>query len=121
MKQVLVVDDSGVIRKVARRILEGLKFQTAEAEDGQKGLDACSFLMPDAVIVDWNMPQVDGFEFVRELRRMPGGGRPKILFCLSESDVGQIARAMHLGADDYIMKPFDREVVLEKMQAIGMV
>ena len=121
MKQVLVVDDSDVIRKVARRILEGLKFQTAEAADGQKGLDACSFLMPDAIMVDWNMPNVDGYEFLRELRKMPGGGRPKILFCLSESDIGQIARAMHLGADDYIMKPFDREVVLEKMHAVGMV
>ena len=121
MKQVLIVDDSAVIRKVARRILEGMKFQTSEAEDGEKGLEACSFLMPDAIMLDWSMPAVDGYEFLRELRRMPGGDRPKVLFCVSENDLGQIARAMHLGADDYIMKPFDRPIMQSKMHEIGLV
>ena len=72
MKQVLVVDDSTVIRKVAKRILEGLNFQTLEAEDGAKALSACTFVMPDAILLDWNMPVMDGFEFLRELRKMPG-------------------------------------------------
>ena len=121
MKQILVVDDSAVIRKVATRILEGMRFQTAEAEDGRKALSACSFLMPDAILLDWNMPVMDGFEFLRELRKMPGGMRPKVVFCTTENDVAHIARAMHAGADEYIMKPFDKEIVQSKFEEIGLV
>ena len=121
MKQILVVDDSAVIRKVATRILEGMRFQTAEAEDGRKALSACSFLMPDAILLDWNMPVMDGFEFLRELRKMPGGARPKVVFCTTENDVAHIARAMHAGADEYIMKPFDKEIVQSKFEEIGLV
>jgi two-component system chemotaxis response regulator CheY len=120
MKQVLVVDDSPVIRKIARRILEGMSFQTSEAVDGKQALNACSFLMPDAIIVDWSMPVMDGFEFLKELRRTPGGDKPKVLFCTSEYDVAQIARAMHAGADDILMKPFDKELVKAKFEDIGV-
>jgi two-component system, chemotaxis family, chemotaxis protein CheY len=120
MKQVLVVDDSPVIRKIARRILEGMSFQTSEAGDGKQALSACSFLMPDAIIVDWSMPVLDGFEFMKQLRRMPGGDKPKILFCTSEYDVAQIARAMHAGADDILMKPFDQDLVKTKFEDIGV-
>ena len=120
MKQVLVVDDSPVIRKTARRILEGMSFQTAEAIDGKEALTACTFLMPDAIIVDWSMPIVDGFEFMKQLRRMPGGEKPKVLFCTSEYDVAQIARAMHSGADDVLMKPFDKDIVKAKFEDIGV-
>jgi two-component system chemotaxis response regulator CheY len=121
MKQVLVVDDSSVIRKVAKRILEGMRLQTTEAEDGQKALAACSFLMPDAILLDWNMPVMDGFEFLRELRKMPGGTKPKVVFCTTENDVAHIARAMHAGADEYIMKPFDKQIVQSKLEEIGLV
>ena len=121
MKQILVVDDSAVIRKVATRILEGMRFQTAEAEDGRKALSACTYLMPDAILLDWNMPVMDGFEFLRELRRMPGGARPKVVFCTTENDVAHIARAMHAGADEYIMKPFDKEIMQSKFEEIGLV
>ena len=121
MKQILVVDDSVVIRKVATRILEGMRFQTAEAEDGRKALSACSFLMPDAILLDWNMPVMDGFDFLRALRKMPGGSRPKVVFCTTENDVAHIARAMHAGADEYIMKPFDKEIMQSKFEEIGLV
>jgi two-component system, chemotaxis family, chemotaxis protein CheY len=120
VKQVLVVDDSPVIRKIARRILEGMRLRTSEAADGREALAACSFQMPDALFVDGNMPVLDGFEFLKELRRMPGGERPKIVFCTSEHDVSQIARAMHAGADDFIMKPFDRELVRSKFEGLGL-
>jgi two-component system chemotaxis response regulator CheY len=120
MMQVLVVDDSPVIRKVARRILEGMNLQTSEAIDGKQALSACSFLMPDAIIVDWSMPVLDGFEFIKQLRRLPGGEKPKILFCTSEYEVAHIARAMHAGADDVLMKPFDKEIVKAKFDDIGM-
>ncbi len=119
MKQVLVVDDSPVIRKIARRILEGMRLQTSEATDGMQAMAACSFLMPDAILVDWSMPELDGFGFVKQLRRMPGGERPKVVFCMSEYDVAQIARAMHAGADEIMLKPFDREVVQSKFEGVS--
>ncbi len=121
MTQALVVDDSAVIRKVARRIFEGMQFETTEAEDGQKALSACKFLMPDVILLDWNMPVMDGFAFLRELRKMPGGTKPKVLFCTTENDVAHIARAMHAGADDYILKPFDRDIMKTKFEEIGLV
>jgi len=121
MKQVLVVDDSTVIRKVAKRILEDLHFYTAEAEDGRKALSACSAAMPDAILLDWNMPVMDGFEFLRELRRLPGGLKPKVVFCTTENDVAHIARAIHAGADEYIMKPFDKNIMLSKLEQIGLI
>src|ERR1700728_2467226 len=93
MRTCLVVDDSSVIRKVARRILEGLDFQIIEAEDGEKALDACKRGLPDAILLDWNMPVMDGYEFLGNLRRMPGGEQPKVVFCTTENDVAHIARA----------------------------
>ncbi len=121
MKHCLVVDDSSVIRKVARRILEDLGFTISEAEDGQKALDHCAADMPDAVLLDWNMPVVDGMEFLVALRKMPGGSEPKVVFCTTENDVAQIARAIHAGADEYIMKPFDREIVEAKFAEAGLI
>ena len=121
MKTCLVVDDSSVIRKVARRILEGLAFQITEAEDGRQALQHCERELPDAVLLDWNMPVMDGYEFLKALRRLPGGDRPKVVFCTTEHDVAQIARALHAGADDCILKPFDREIVQEKFQGVGLI
>lgn len=121
MKTCLVVDDSSVIRKVARRILEGMDFAITEAEDGQEAIDACQRELPDAVLLDWNMPRMDGYEFLRTLRRMPGGDRPKVVFCTTENEVAQIARALHAGADEYIMKPFDKDIVAAKFQEVGLV
>ncbi len=121
MKQVLVVDDSSVIRKVAKRILEGLRFEISEAENGRIAIEACMRRMPDAILLDWNMPIMDGFEFMRELRRLPGGTDPKIVFCTTENDVAHIARAMHAGADEYIMKPFDKDIVRSKFEEIGLI
>src|SRR5205085_9856188 len=121
MKSCLVVDDSSVIRKVARRILEGLDFEISEAEDGEQALDVCRRLMPDAVLLDWNMPKMDGYEFLRALRRMPDGDRPKVVFCTTENDVAHIARALHAGANEYIMKPFDKEIVEAKFQEVGLI
>ena len=120
MKTCLVVDDSSVIRKVARRILEGLQFQIIEAEDGEQALQACQNQLPDAVLLDWNMPKMDGYEFLRQLRRMPGGDVPRVVFCTTENDVGHIARALHAGANEYIMKPFDKDIVEAKLQEVGL-
>jgi len=121
MKSCLVVDDSSVIRKVARRILEGLEFQIFEAEDGEQALDVCRNRMPDAVLLDWNMPKMDGYEFLRVLRRLPDGDRLKVVSCTTENDVAHIARALHAGANEYIMKPFDKEIVEAKFQEVGLI
>ena len=121
MKHCLVVDDSAVVRKVARRILEGLAFRITEAEDGEQALAACRQEMPDGVLLDWNMPVMDGYEFLRELRKTPEGRAPKVVFCTTENDVAHIARAMHAGADEYVMKPFDREIMTAKLQEVGLV
>ena len=121
MKHCLIVDDSAVIRKVARRILEGLSFRISEAEDGQQALLACQGEMPEAILLDWNMPVMDGYEFLRALRKLPNGTEPKVVFCTTENDVAHIARALHAGADEYIMKPFDKEIMTAKFQEVGLV
>jgi two-component system chemotaxis response regulator CheY len=121
MKHCLVVDDSSVIRKVARRILEGFDFRITEAEDGQKALDACNQGMPDAILLDWNMPVLDGFDFLKQLRKLPGGKEPKVVFCTTENDIAHIAKAMRAGADEYIMKPFDKDIVEAKFQEVGLI
>ena len=121
MKTCLVVDDSSVIRKVARRILEGLDFEIVEAEDGEQALDVCRRQLPEAILLDWNMPKMDGYEFLRMLRKLPGGDLPKVVFCTTENDVAHIARALHAGANEYIMKPFDKEIVEAKFQEVGLI
>jgi len=121
MKTCMVVDDSSVIRKVARRILEGLEFQVVEAEDGEQAIEACRQQLPDAILLDWNMPNMDGYEFLRLLRRLPGGDAPRVVFCTTENDVAHIARALHAGANEYIMKPFDKDIVESKFQEVGLI
>ena len=121
MKNCLIVDDSSVVRKVARRILEGLNFEITEAEDGEQAVAACRSRMPDVILLDLNIPKLDGYEFIRLLRRMPNGGQPRVVFCTTENDVAHIARALHAGADEYIMKPFDKEIVEAKFQEVGVI
>jgi two-component system, chemotaxis family, chemotaxis protein CheY len=121
VKHCLVVDDSSVIRKVARRILEGFQFQISEAEDGEQALELCRQALPDAILLDWNMPVMDGYEFLKQLRQMPGGTLPKVVFCTTENDVGHIARALRAGANEYIMKPFDKDIVEAKFQEVGLI
>lgn len=121
MKTCLVVDDSSVIRKVARRILEELNFSIKEAEDGQVALDKCREQMPDAVLLDWNMPVMDGLEFLRSLRKEQGGSEPIVVFCTTENDMNHITEAISAGANEYIMKPFDREIIESKFAEAGLV
>jgi two-component system chemotaxis response regulator CheY len=119
MKTCLIVDDSRVIRKVSRHILETLGFTVAEAENGQLGLDACAQAMPDVVLLDWNMPVMTGIEFIVHLRQRPGGEKPKVVFCTTENDVAHIREAISAGADEYVMKPFDHETLQIKLQLVG--
>lgn len=121
MKSCLVVDDSRVIRMVARRILEELQFEIVEAADGQEALDACRKRMPDAILLDWNMPVMSGIDFLRNLRGESGGDAPIVVFCTTENDISHITEAMQAGANEYIMKPFDRDIIESKFSEVGLV
>ncbi len=120
MKSCLVVDDSKVIRMVARKILEELNFEVQEAEDGQAAVEACKKRMPDGVLLDWNMPVMDGIEFLHELRKMPNVKNVAVVFCTTENDLEHIQQAIAAGADEYIMKPFDSEIIQTKFQQVGL-
>ncbi len=119
MKHCLVVDDSRVIRTVARRIMEEMEFVIGEAEDGMTALRSCHEKMPDIIFLDWNLPSMAGVEFVKSVRGQPGGSHPKILFCTTENDANEIAHAMAAGANNYIMKPFDRTALRAKLAELG--
>jgi two-component system, chemotaxis family, chemotaxis protein CheY len=120
MRTCLVVDDSTVVRKIARRILEELEFEVIEAEDGEEALNACKSALPEAVLLDWNMPNMDGYEFLGNLRRLPGGDAPKVVFCTTENDIDHISRALAAGANEYIMKPFAKAIISEKFAEVGL-
>lgn len=116
----LIVDDSRVVRKVARRILEAHGYTVAEAADGQQALDACRQGLPDCVLLDWNMPVMDGLSFLRALRAEHGPDNPPVVFCTTENDMDHIAQAMENGAQEYIMKPFDEEILVGKLAQVGL-
>jgi two-component system chemotaxis response regulator CheY len=120
MKTCLVVDDSKVIRKVARHILETLDFSVSEAGDGQQALDACRADVPDVVLLDWNMPVMSGIEFLRALGLEPLSRKPKVIFCTTENGVAHIRAAIDAGADEYVMKPFDRDTLESKFALVGV-
>jgi two-component system chemotaxis response regulator CheY len=105
---------------LARRILETLDFEIFEATDGQEALEACLTEMPDAILLDWNMPVMNGIDFLRNLRVSAGGEAPVVVFCTTENDMSHIVEAMQAGANEYIMKPFDKEIIEAKFTQVGL-
>jgi two-component system chemotaxis response regulator CheY len=120
MKNCLIVDDSRVTRKVARRILEELEFGVEEAEDGREGLEICRRKMPDAILLDCGLQGMTGVEFLRVLRREPSGHGPIVVFCTIENDISLITEAVTAGANEYMLKPFDREIVKSVLSEVGL-
>ena len=120
-KTCLIVDDSKMIRRVATRILRDLKIEASEAGDGREAMDMCRTAMPDAILLDWNMPMMDGLSFLKALRKEPGGKAPIVVFCTAERDVIKIAEALDAGADEYVMKPFDSDIIESKFFEAGLV
>ncbi len=120
LRTCLVVDDSRVVRKVARRILEDLHFTCDEAEDGMQAYNYCAHTMPEVILLDWNMPVMSGIEFLEKLRALPAGNDPRVVFCTTENDMAHIQRAMMAGANEYIMKPFDTDIIKSKFIQIGL-
>lgn len=121
MRHCLVVDDSEVVRRVARRILETLGFEVSEAENGQEAVERCVARMPDAVIVDWQMPVLNGLEFLGALRLATKGPRPYIFYCTTDNDPSELSRAFMGGADNYLIKPFDRQSLTDKLQQAQLI
>lgn len=120
VRQCLVVDDSRVVRKAARRFMEGFGFTVREAGDGSEALMACREFLPEVVLLDWNMPVMDGVAFLRAARAEFGPDRPVVILCTTEIALERIMEALEAGAQEYVMKPFDAEILGSKLAQIGL-
>lgn len=118
-KTCLIVDDSRVIRKVSSKIAISLGYVAIEAENGGEALARCKNAMPDLVLTDWNMPEMDGIEFVAKLRAIPTPKAPVVVFCTSNGEAKDIHEGIAAGADDYIVKPFDEAALRAKLEKLG--
>jgi CheY-like chemotaxis protein len=118
-KTCLIVDDSRVIRKVSSKIAISLGYVAIEAENGEEALARCKKAMPDLVLTDWNMPEMDGIAFVQKLRAIPTPKEPVVVFCTSNGEAKDIHDGIAAGADDYIVKPFDEAALRTKLEKLG--
>ncbi len=116
----LIVDDSSAMRAFLRLTLKGAGFRTAEAQNGKEGLRSLEGDRPDLVLLDWNMPEMDGFSMLRAMRADPRWKNVKVMMVTTETEMAEMARALGAGADEYVMKPFTREIILEKLEILGM-
>ena len=116
---VLLVEDEAALAAMLRYNLERRGFRVEEAGDGQEALDRCLADMPDVVLLDWNMPVMSGMEFLKLLRQRGHSDQPKVVFCTTENGTGHIRAAIDAGADEYVMKPFDRDMLESKLQIVG--
>lgn len=116
----LVVDDSKVVRKLEKRIMEDLGFTVSEAEDGQQALDMCRQKLPSLILLDWHMPVMSGIDFLKALRALPDGSKPQVIFCTTESEMNNIMIALEAGANEYVMKPFDADIIKLKLEQLGI-
>lgn len=117
----LIVDDSRAMRRILRQIVEPLGFEIAEAGNGIEGLQRLSE-HPDTelVLVDWNMPEMNGIDFVKTVRSEPGNQRIKLVMVTTETEPSKMARALISGVDEFLMKPFTPEMLIDKLQLIGV-
>ena len=120
MKTCLTVDDSKVVRKTIIRMLNEFGIEGREAEDGQKALEECNKSTPDFILLDWNMPIMNGLEFLVEFRKKPENKEVIVIFCTTENDMEKIQEALTAGANEYIMKPFDTQVLRDKLEQVGI-
>jgi two-component system, chemotaxis family, chemotaxis protein CheY len=120
--RVLIVDDSKTMRTILRGLMEDVGFAVVEAADGKEGLARMEAGEPfDLALVDWNMPEMNGLELVRAVRRNARCSTIRLLMVTTESEMPRVAAALAAGADEYLMKPFDREALLSKLSLIGLV
>ena len=120
MKIVMIADDSPVIRKVARRLLEDMELVVVEAGDGAQAISMCRDNMPDIMIIDWDMPGRSGVDVVAEITRMPASENSVIFYCTSELNISEMTKAKRAGARGFLMKPFNRKILLRKFMEVGV-
>ena len=120
MSTALVVDDSRVIRQLCRTIMEDLGYDVVEAEDGSVAMEQAAKHAPQVILLDWNMPVMDGMQFLLAFRQLKEHKDAKVIFCTTENDFSKIQAAMAAGADEYIMKPFDKSIVQDKLVQLGV-
>jgi len=117
----LIIDDSRAMRRILKQIVTGLGFEVLEAGNGQEGLEVL-FGSDDVelVLVDWNMPEMNGLEFVEAVRSKPEYQRLSLVMVTTESEPARMARALMAGVDEFVMKPFTPDILLEKLNLIGV-
>jgi two-component system, chemotaxis family, chemotaxis protein CheY len=120
MKTCLIVDDSDIVRKYARLIFENLGFRVIEAESPKEAMVRMSDDTPHLILADWKMPGANTHDFIGQIRRMPQNRRPYVVFLSTENDVAELDRASVAGADDFLLKPFNRDIIAIKMQDIKL-
>jgi two-component system, chemotaxis family, chemotaxis protein CheY len=116
MKRCLIVDDSDVVRKVASAILSAIGYEVIEASNGREGFDLAKAIMPDAILLDWQIPELAAHDFIAKLRSQTSGPRPYLVYLTTEFDHADITRALGAGADGCLMKPFDRASLEDKFR-----
>jgi two-component system chemotaxis response regulator CheY len=121
MTTCLIVDDSNVTRKLIRKIVTGFNFDVDEAENGIVALEKCRASPPNLVLLDWNMPDMNGLEFLKQLRSDPSFSQIKIIMCTTENEIEKIQEALESGADEFIMKPFDADLIKDKLLQTGII
>lgn len=118
----LIIDDSKTMRSILRRIVTELGFEISEAGNGQEALDQLEAgLVPDICLIDWNMPLMDGYTFVTRVRNDERWRGVTLMMVTTESEHGQIVRALAAGAHEYVIKPFTPDAIIEKMELLGLV
>ncbi len=121
MPKCLIADDSKIIRMLLAKIMGNLDFEVIEAEDGEEVVELCQINEPDLIIMDWRLPILEGIDALYKIRNVKKLKQPKVIFCSSLTDVDKIKEALDGGADDYIMKPFDEEIIISKLAILGLV
>jgi two-component system, chemotaxis family, chemotaxis protein CheY len=115
----LVVDDSTAMRLYLRKILSPQGFEVVEAKNGREGLECVREQQIDLVLLDWNMPVMNGLELLQHIRSEPGLGSPCVMMVTSENDLREVSQALETGANEYVMKPFSPEIILDKLNLLG--
>jgi len=124
-QRAMIIDDSRAMRSILRRILGGLDFETSEAGHGQEALDLLEVAtaegrLPDLCLIDWNMPVMDGYTFITEVRKRPEWRNVTLMMVTTESEQGQIVKALAAGAHEYVIKPFTPDAIVEKLELLGL-
>lgn len=119
-KRALVVDDSRAMRSILRRSLESHGFEVVEASHGREALERLGLMsIPELALVDWNMPEMNGIDLVTALRGDPSYDRMLVMMVTTETEPEQVQRALQAGANEYVMKPFSKEVLDDKLALLG--